>query len=527
MQMGGYMTRQTTTIFALLLTFVLSLSCSPVESYGREVPSLTLPALENYVEVTSSDFPDYVKAVASEFFNENVTPIHFYLQQRDLYLLKTLDINKLNSSILICNLKPGTTILTDLLENDTAFNPPLHQIEYTDTSYIAKWIAQDPQKREAIIDFGSVARGRGYVIYAKLGMLAEGISAGIRTDTPTAMVMVLLQVRGEQFAILFFTSVQSADDVSDAAAFVVDYMSRNGSELSKTSSSALAEKHQYFAVLELAAQEWTQLGRWEEAQAAYQRMISFWDATGMEATWKSVELMNRLALVYRGEGKYDQAKSLLSLAIKKAEGLAAPESRVLRQAQLLLAGVLLATDEFDGAKRLLLTLPFEELPLIPRLDAQFMLLRSYVESGESIVAVEYAKEVLPGLHEFTGRQAKTPFFFYLAEAYNNLGKTNTAIFYLFRALTAAAEDVSSGLLDTEEKDAVAKRFAILLNQRKRNDISTKTPVILTRQEITFDSRYGEVAAALRKAGESGTEEAKERARVDFRNWLDEVENTLR
>jgi len=46
-------------------------------------------------------------------------------------------------------------------------------------------------------------------------------------------------------------------------------------------------------------------------------------------------------------------------------------------------------------------------------------------------------------------------------------------------------------------------------------------------EAALYSRYGDVASALRKAGEHGSEAEKERARVDFQHWFDEVEKALR
>lgn len=518
--------------YLLLFIVLAAVSFSAPARAGDLLVQMEPPA--GYVEITIDEYPEYIKAVASEFFSDTSQLSRLFLPKEELPYLRSWDVDKITRSVLLFSAGINTQSLPGRWlhplfdqKSEAALKPTVNVRE------IENWLGQTKGQRKKRLEFGPLPGSDDCQVYLSVGDNNDRMSAGMVIQRPVATADVYFLLPDQAVLIMFFAQINSADDALTIADQAMEYM-RQKPRFTLAEGTAPTGEQADYALLTLAAEKWAELGKTDKAVAAYQRMSRFWEQYDPETLWLSVFLKGKAATLLIFENRYDEAEPLVKEAMEKGKNLSGESSFAFRLAQELMAAVYLNTGRARQAKDMLREYPVDAVPGPVHLQVLFMLTESSVELGEGTDAVAYGKKALHQCLVLPDYKKNAAYLHALADAYDCSGTLPTALFFSLLAVDRAQEELDSGTINPEEMHKATAALVERLEEAGRTDAARKLKnedpramrqqlhTLVTEQEKTLKARYDQVAAALRETGEKNSAENK-KAKDDFFDWLTEIE----
>ena len=423
-------------------------------------------------------------------------------------------------------------------------------LESLDDNMIIAWLTQNAITPQKDIELGVRKINPNFIAFSWLQGQNDLFCYGIPTSNPIAVTYVVILVQDKKLGILFADQISTIDDVKKNISKAIMYTEGNYQSLITIKEKEHPKVKESGTVLSYVARQWSLLGKLDQARDAYKRLLHLDEELGVFGAKFSTAAA--LGASYMAQGNFLPAIDLLLPYVKETEasGVTPDESFVLLHETLGIAYKYLGdVDSFvkhhNKALQLALSVygPYNENTV----EIQTSLSRHMIQNKEYREAKKLLPDALVAATEVS-RPLKTGILFgELMAAYAQsqsdpsqvifFGKLSAAqILFEEHATNSTAEDdpvrmlvfnVLKTLLISEGK-ATEESFSDIINAPNRPEDTpyTRGKTWMKGAEVALYKRYGEVASNLNKAGQSGTEDEKQKARADFRDWMESVERVL-
>ena len=417
-----------------------------------------------------------------------------------------------------------------------------------DEDAINKWLQKKTKTTQEDLDIGFIRSGLNFVIYTWLQSNNDFIGYGIPTKNPVAVNYIIININNKDIGVIFTKKISSVDDVIVSMREAINYAESNNRNISLVNLS----EHNIEGtenVITFIAEEWTRNGKTSKAIDAYKRLMHL--NTTLQLPRSKIANAAVLGVCYLADQNYDAIIEQIPVFIAEAETFSGINTKVIVGLHQILAAAY--TETGDIGKSILSYKKALDLAYVAHghvnsitidiqnnLAAQLMKGQQFQEGKKLMVdsfvaATEMSAQEKPALASAL-----------LMAYYSTLDQVNTAIFYckisgvliFFESLnnlndgnTTVYSEVLKllKLIISEQKIPISDDGLISLRKQPNESedaIYGKGHVLMRGPEVALYKRYGEVASNLNKAGQSGTEDERQKARADFRDWMESVERVL-
>lgn len=552
--------------------------------------SIAMPAPPGYEEVSPGEFSEYIAATAAESAYHLNAFLRLFVKSEEMPLLRQGDFDRLTATItaIWCqpdgaldfyrakdekpeensgrsrapfNNKGFETLLVDRELLDAVKNAQKEARTHTLTlaapasEEIQRWLDAAPGSRKRLL-LGPVDRRGDVTLFAWLQEKSDAISFSMTGPGPLIVAIALTDVEKRPLGLIFAGQAASAAGVNaflhKALQLCVDLRPHMAVE----KAAPLPILTESFNVLSCVAKVWFAQGRYDNAIDAYKRLVVLQTELGDTCGAFGDTVM--LALCHAMQGNVQQMMDLLAPAIRQEENVpsaCASRDLFLRNAKELLGRAYAGLGAWPEATALfkdVVRAGKNAADLSGRAFAEnrrfygFLLMNEGTELPESRRQL-YAAFAGAVEHHDLGLTALCGLDLVklgVLEKNIRAASLHSAIsaFIVLYCENAATGDcaLDSGLREyarnflhelLADKKIVEtpedfERFWKSPNSPADTPWNRGRDIVDGELELRLYGRFNQVAEALYRAGESDDETAKEKAREEFRAWLEDVDRAF-